>query len=71
MSTMSWSGILDLLISIYADKDDDYVISIGGWEDKKHQLGLIVPAFNAKIGMTVGELKAMQTYDVELLTEPV
>ena len=25
MSTMSWSGILDLLISIYADKDDDYL----------------------------------------------
>ena len=58
---MNWNDHLKLIVNRYRDKPDDYVISLGHWQKEDSLIeGVQLPAFNAFIRMTVGELKKME-----------
>lgn len=49
---VSWDFILDLILDLYKEKSDDFVVSIGNFDKDT-----IPQVFNARIGMTIRELK--------------
>lgn len=57
---MKWDEYLELLRSKYADKPDDFKLSIGHWETQQTAIpGVELPEFCAYLCVTVGELKAL------------
>ena len=63
LSAMTWSGLLDLLVRLYADRPDDHALSLGHWDDDVHEVPgrsepVNLPRFNPQIRLTMGELRA-------------
>ena len=52
---MKWVGLRELLLTKYAEKDDDFVLSIGHWNPPMWDGD--VPQFNAQIKITMGGLR--------------
>jgi hypothetical protein len=62
---MNWNDYLKTILNHYGDKPDDYVLSLGHWENKPTMIhGVELPEFQAFIRMTIGELKAIHSFGV-------
>lgn len=57
--------LIDVIASVYRDKPDDYVVSVGHWRDEEvpnFRGGVVMlPQFYADIKLTAGELRALAT----------
>ncbi|WP_415912282.1 hypothetical protein [Neptuniibacter sp. QD37_11] len=57
---MEWNEYLHTILNEYGDKPDDFVLSLGHWENQPTGLpGVELPEFRAFIKMTVGDLKTL------------
>ncbi len=61
---MNWNDHLKHIVYKYRDKPDDYILSLGHWEDEETYVrgrgAVFLPEFCASIKYTVGELKKME-----------
>jgi len=57
--------LVDVITSVYRDKPDDYVVSVGHWRDELTPDGtggfVMLPRLYADIKLTAGELRALAT----------
>ena len=65
MAITTAQELIDVIASVYRDKADDYVVSVGHWvdEDVPDMRGGVVnlPRLCADIKMTAGEMRALAT----------